>query len=461
MSHAPVDTGSRPDQASDSPRRSALVRPLLAPLLPLVIAACGAADPPLAASAGGHAPARLCPSTAPLASATPGTTATASTAVTTTPTAVASAPPAPEPYKLLWYDVWGGGQVLLRRHPSGVALIPAFLGAEIEGSTMAVIDPSGLAKWERRFDGVGAADAEVAPDGSIASLAVDTLHWPKTSEPYETRRITVVAPDGKKARSFRLPPTATAESLQIDAAGALLLSGQVTGKATFGKGVEVTSPDANPQGFLASFDADGHAAWARGLPGTIRVRPVSPGKMLVLETMDTPDVRWQKLLFGDGKGKDDWTITVARTCKVESIFAISGSVAVVATPGCFDPSPPPSSAEQQCSLFRLDPATGKVTSTVALPGCAVWADAQGMAVVSEGPMLTLLDAAGKALWTTTLIVPQGCLYQGYETTGVVLDATSIYVAGRCLGTRIGTMFNSPYSRAYDRAETYLGRYDRR
>ena len=44
----------------------------------------------------------------------------------------------PPPYKLLWYYLAGsGGDVLLRPHPAGIAVIPAFLATTIEGSTAA------------------------------------------------------------------------------------------------------------------------------------------------------------------------------------------------------------------------------------------------------------------------------------------------------------------------------------
>ena len=452
MSYGAVSAGDPRDAGGGRPGRSPLIRALLGAVLPLAISACGASVEPA------PPPARPCPSVPPLASVAP---APSVSAAPTAPTAVAGAAPTPQPYKLLWFDVWEGGEVLLRAHPSGIALIPAFLATEVEGGTMAVLDPAGLARWEKTFDGVGAAGSAVAPDGSIVTIAVDPLSWPKTTDAYEMRRIVTTSADGKKARSFRLPPTAQAESIAVDADGKLLVTGQLTGRATFGKGVELSAPGEDRKGFVARLDADGHAEWARGLAGTLTVRPVSEGKMLLLQTVDTGGRLRQKLLFGDGKGHEDWTLDATPSCQLRSIFATPTGLTAVATPGCFDPPPLPPPTEERCALFHIDAMTGKVKSTVALPGCAVWADAQGMAVVSDETSLTLLDAVGKALWTTTLVIPQGCLYQGYATSGVALDATSVYVAGRCMGERIGTMFNSPYSRAYAHATTYIGRYDRR
>ena len=457
MSYGAVNTRDPRDAGSDSRGQSTPLRDLLRSFLPLALSlsSCGASvEPP-------PPPARPCPSVAPLASIAPATSVSATPTTSVAPTAVAGATPAPQPYKLLWFDVWEGGEVLVRTHPAGIALIPAFLATEVEGGAMAVLDAAGLARWEKTFDGVGAAGAAVAPDGSIVTIAVDTLSWPKTTEAYEMRRIATTSADGKKTRSFRLPSTAQAESISIDAAGKLLVTGMLTGRATFGKGIELAVHGDDKQGFVARLDADGHAEWARGLAGTLTVRPASEDKVLLLQTVETGGALRQKLLFGDGKGHEDWTLDTTPSCQIRSIFATPTRITAVATPGCFDPPPLPPPTEERCALFHIDAATGKVTSTVALPGCAVWADARGMAVVSDETSLTLLDAAGKPLWTTTLVVPPGCLYRGYATSGVALDATSVYVAGRCMGDRIGTMFNSPYSRAYGRATTYVGRYDRR
>lgn len=414
-------------------------------------------DPPRARSVGTRSPV----ADRPVASAPPSASPSAppSPAPTSAPSATASAPP--DPQKLLWYDTASGGDVLPLLHPSGFAVVPAFLGATIEGTTAAVLDPAGLPRWERRYDGVGAQDAAVGLDGSIVTIAVDLLDWPKTAEAYEKRRILTIAADGKSERSFRLPAGVEALSIDVEANGKLLVAGQFTGDRTLARGVRLHADGEGALGFVAGITASGTVEWARAFQGEVGAEPVTPGKVLFLVSLPgaTPS---QKLLLGDGTGHDDWTLDIPSSCRVESMHAVAGvGIHVVAPEGCFEAAPPPPPKERRCTLFRLDPATGRKTASVAVPQCDVLTDAQGIASISEDRRLTLQDLSGKTLWETPLALPVQCQVYGLQRVAAVMDASSIYVTGGCEGARIGTMFNSPYSRAYDRSTTCLERYDRR
>lgn len=367
--------------------------------------------------------------------------------------------PAPAPQRTRWSDTFAGGEVLLRAHPAGIAVIPQFLATEVEGATMAVLDRAGVAKWERRLGAVGAVGAAVLPDGAIAALVADPLDWPKTAEPYEFRRVIVVSADGKSERAFRLPSGASGASIELDASGHLLVAGSHASRIAFGKGLELDATKDEPKGFVAALDRDGRAVWARALPAGTLVRAVSPDRLLLASDPDLDGP--QTLAVVDANGKDVFRLPLSATCKIRSLAPRGAAVGVITSPECFGTKAAADDPAQTCYHHRLDGSTGKLLATVKLPDCLVAVDDSGFAAVTEERSLIVLDASGKEVSSMSLPIPQGCLYMGYRSTGVLFDGDAVHVAGSCQGERIGTMMNSYYSRAYARATTYLSSHDAR
>jgi hypothetical protein len=70
-----------------------------------------------------------------------------------------------------------------------------------------------------------------------------------------------------------------------------------------------------------------------------------------------------------------------------------------------------------------------------------------------------IDPAGRLVWSAA--TSWYCGYSDGNVTGVAVDDTSVTTAVSCLGTRIGTMMNSNYSRAYDAGSVRVTRFSRR
>jgi hypothetical protein len=411
-----------------------------------LLAACG--------SPGGPAvpPAASCP---PMPSVTAPQVASASA-----PVPAATVVPRPVDTgaeRLLWDAHYDDGGVYI--YPSGedVVVVPQFMATSIEGTRVAALDPAGMPRWESAFSGVGAVSAAVAPGGAVLAITADRLDWPRTTEPYEQRRVVVI--ENRKTRSWSLPSGIALSQIDVDEQGQVVVAGVFTGTVKLSASVTLQAPK-DARGFVARTDLQGHVLWARDFAVAVSAAALRGGKVLVRELPEDRRRTPGRLhLLGAG-GKPEWHRDAPGRCEFESIAkGPLDAIHVVASAPCFGAVAPEkgADAESWCELATLDPLTGMPQKTRLVPGCWVHADAQGFVVADRDSRITALDTAGKELWSAD---PQRSWCMAFEWSDVAVTPRSVYVAGQCHGARIGTMFNSPYSRAGDRSLTYLVRYAR-
>lgn len=405
---------------------------------------CASSEAPVPAA---PTPPAECPTTAPAPSASiavePPSASSASSE------GAPAAPPGQE--NLLWSELFEGGDVFALRHPDGIALVPSYTVSTVEGTTISVLDPAGLPRWQKPLGAVGAATAAVNSKGQIAVVAVDQLNWPKTPQPYEQRRVLRFERDGRRS-SFSLPSGISASSIAIHEEGEVSLAGEILASSST-SGQELRA-------FLLQMSPGGQQLWRHDQDGELgRILPVPGKRLLVTSLVGSGASASRRMEVLDAHGKDLWSWKLA--CSISSLAVTAGAILVTAPVGCMGssrkPDPP---KEDSCELHRLALDTGKVLSSLAVPSCLLQADEAGMVAWLDESSFAVLDSAGRALSTQSFLSSRLC-FQGSSNASLVLTPSSVFLSGSCPGERIGTMFNSPYARASARSTTYLARYARK
>jgi hypothetical protein len=201
-------------------------------------------------------------------------------------------------------------------------------------------------------------------------------------------------------------------------------------------------------------DQGGNVVWKQTEPVVPSVAVLPSGRFVVLDGAASaqPVIR---LMDTTGAELSRNTLT-SKDCVRGGPFADGrGGVHVVASAGCFSAAdgPPPELAP--CEWVRLSAALA-VESTLPIPGCEVIMSDDAAMFVGDRNLL-VLDDNEEVVFAGDLPIP--CM-MGVRITGAVVDERSVWLSAACQGVRSGTMFNSPFARAYDMSTTYLVRYER-
>ncbi|MFO0674407.1 MAG: hypothetical protein U0235_33160 [Polyangiaceae bacterium] len=381
----------------------------------------------------------------------PPPSASASTSASASATPPTPAAPMLPRAKLLWTDMFDGGDVRILTLGEDLAVVPLFLGVVIEGSRAAVLDPSGRPRWEQAFPAVGAAAVSATPSGVLLAIGVDTLDWPKTTDAYGQTRLVRLSDKGSTA--WRAPKATSLLDVSAVTDERTMLSVAVTGNPL----PPVTGTPVETY-FVMALARD-RIVWQTPLKGPARVFTSAAGDVLAAVAKDRDSVADSLTMLSD-KGATKWSLAVPEDCRFGgAAFTPSGRLFIITSASCEAPSwQPLESALGGCRVTELAVSTGKALQSALVEGCLLRADDKSVGVMdTDVGAVTLYDLSLKA---TAVVEPRRsyCLEQPWLE--FALAPESVYIEGTCVGARIGTMVNSPYSRAYDRSTTYLVRYER-
>lgn len=393
-------------------------------------------------------------------------------AATTTATPATSQQAVEEPRKSLpslslsWSQRYDSGDLSLAPARNDLALVPTFMGATVEGARAALLDASGRPRWERLFPGVGAGAVCASPGGRVHAIAVDSLDWPKTEAAYGRQR--VVSMDAAGVTTWSAPKKVELVDLVAASDEELLVSATFEGKIRLSPSIELGAQGTSGA-FVASLKG-GKVAWAVPADSPMSLLRAGSSALYAIGTPDGGEGLSRTVTQLTAQGAPIWRLELDAACRYEdAAIGPAGHLFIMTAAGCSGPSwkgeregESRFQAHRSCRLSELAPESGKVVTSAIVPGCLVRADDEGVAVVDllDGPpgaTVTLLDAT---LAPSHVLVAYAPACDGGQWWDVGLTAGSLYLLGGCMGQRIGTMFNSPYARAYAASTSYLERYVR-
>ncbi len=360
-----------------------------------------------------------------------------------------------------WTESFAAGDVQLLTVDNDAVLVPRFMGATIEGTRMARLEPSGRPRWERSFPAVGSWSAALTSSGGVVAIAVDRLNWPKTAEPYGRQRLLTI--DAQGLAKWSAPAGIELDDVAVFEDGAMAVSGHFDATVKLSPAIELEAKGARGH-FVAKLDKSGKVTWATEVEGARSLSITSSEQLVAARGSRGVAISGLQLL--DESGSSRWVLEPTATCGIEDLAVTrQGQIYITLPKDCrtLDAAREDGTVPgRDCRVFSLDLASGRAQASAEVPGCVVRASANRMLIADLNLMepmfrITAFDASLRPLRSQLIAHPRE---QGGSWNDMQLADDSLYLLGSAPGARIGTMFNSHYARAYDASTTFLARYER-